>query len=125
MAYAACPAGTLPSWTFGLPPNRRRSIAGPFLGRGLLHARHDALQLRDAAAVLRALCRPRIVDVSPVVGVETRIVVAVVAIFVEGVLGEVDLFDHDTDAIYRSQQSRHRRGHDVARVLAQWTMKIV
>src|SRR3979490_671838 len=99
MAYADWPAGTLPGWTFAPPPNKRRSIAGPFLGQSLLHARHDTLQFRNPAVVRRSLGSARRLRRGPVVGVVARIVVAVIAVFVERVLGEIDLVDHDADAI--------------------------
>src|SRR5215471_7048931 len=98
MAYAACPAGILPGRTLAPPPNKRRSIAGPFPGRSLLHARYDALQLSDAAVVRRRLGCLRTLHLGSVVGIVPRVVVAVVAVFVEGMLGEVDLVDHDADA---------------------------
>src|SRR5689334_6209162 len=109
MAYAAWPAGTLPGRTFAAAPNKRRSIAGPFLGRSLLPARHNALQFRHSAVIRRSLRGTRILRAGSVVGIVARIVVAVVAIFVESVLGEIDLVYHDTDAISHRQQRRHRR----------------
>src|SRR6185312_2833979 len=89
-----------------LPPRAR--------GRNSLHPRHTTLELGNAALVLgrcaawptrlslRALgpticATAQLVGVGAVVGVVARVVVAIVAVLIERVLGEVHLVDNDAD----------------------------
>src|SRR5580698_5534810 len=116
-------------------------------GRNSLHPRYDTLELGDAAFVLggcparpaRLLAlgtlasagtlltatagartrgaRAPLVRIGAVVRIVPRVVVAVVAVLVERVLGEIHLVDDDADAIGHAQQGGDRALHHVTRRL--------